>query len=220
MIKIVKIKTDQLELNTGQIAGLPANPRQWTRTDIEKIAKSLKETPELFEMRPCIVKEHNGKYIILGGNLRYTGARQNGEKEVPCAIVPDNLSIEKLKQIVVKDNGSFGAWDFDALANEWDELPLAEWGVPAWGITKDTDTTFGTDTGGNSEPAESGALPPELDGLDLNPDDLEKLEGTDETPMERIIITFTKEQAQELATLLGLAEINKVVYKFDELPFK
>ena len=39
-------------------------------------------------------------------------------------------SIEKLREIVIKDNGSFGAWDFDMLANEWDDLPLADWGVP------------------------------------------------------------------------------------------
>ena len=42
------------------------------------------------------------------------------------------MSIAKMKEIVLKDNGSWGAWDFDALANEWDDLPLTDWGVPAW----------------------------------------------------------------------------------------
>ena len=32
----------------------------------------------------------------------------------------------------MKDNGSFGSWDFDELANAWDDMPLTDWGIPAW----------------------------------------------------------------------------------------
>ena len=131
-MQIVKLKTADLAPNTGQVPGLPTNPRQWTSTDIDKIAASLRETPELFEARPVLVIPHGGKYVILGGNLRYEGARKNKEKEVPAIIFPEDTPPEKLREIVVKDNGSFGAWDYDALANEWDDLPLTEWGVPAW----------------------------------------------------------------------------------------
>lgn len=131
-MQIVKLKTADLAPNTGQVPGLPTNPRQWTSTDIDKIAASLRETPELFEARPVLVIPHGGKYVILGGNLRYEGARKNKEKEVPAIIFPEDTPPEKLREIVVKDNGSFGAWDYDALANEWDSLPLTEWGVPAW----------------------------------------------------------------------------------------
>ena len=131
-MQIKRLPVSEIELNTGQIDGLPANPRQWTRDDIDRIANSLRETPELFEMRPCIVFPHEGKYILLAGNLRFTGARQNGDKDVPCCVVKADTSVEKLKEIVIKDNGSFGNWDFDSLANEWDDLPLTDWGVPAW----------------------------------------------------------------------------------------
>lgn len=131
-MQIVKLKTADLAPNTGQVPGLPTNPRQWTSTDIDKIAASLRETPELFEARPVLVIPHGGKYVILGGNLRYEGARKNKEKEVPAIIFPEDTPPEKLREIVVKDNGSFGAWDYDALANEWDDLPLVDWGVPAW----------------------------------------------------------------------------------------
>lgn len=129
---IQQLPVSKLAPNKGQIDGLPANPRQWTQADIDKIAKSLKETPELFEMRPCIVYEVKGKYIILGGNLRYTGAKQNGDNTVPCIVVPKDTPVDKMKEIVIKDNGSFGQWDYDALGNEWDDLPLADFGVPAW----------------------------------------------------------------------------------------
>ena len=119
--------------NVGQIDGLPTNPRQWTQTDIDRIARSLEETPELFDARPLIVYPHGSEYVILGGNLRYEGAKKNGMMQVPVHILPEGLSIDKLKEIVVKDNGSFGAWDMDMLANEWDDLPLVEWGVNvAW----------------------------------------------------------------------------------------
>ena len=131
-MQIVKLKLSELAPNTGQIPGLPINPRQWTKGDVDKIAASLKETPELFEARPLLVIPHDGQYVILGGNLRFEGARQNKMKEAPAIIFPEDTPVEKLKEVVIKDNGSFGAWDFDALANEWDDLPLGEWGVPAW----------------------------------------------------------------------------------------
>ena len=122
-----------LSQNRGQIEGLPSNPRQWTQTDIDRLAKSLKETPELFVARPLIVYPYGGEYIILGGNLRYEGAKKNKMQDVPVHILAEDLSLEKLREIVIKDNGSFGEWDMDMLANEWDDLPLKEWGVDvAW----------------------------------------------------------------------------------------
>ena len=128
-----RLPLGKVKQNTGQIAGLPSNPRQWTQTDIDRIAKSLQETPELFEARPLIVYEQDGEYIILGGNLRYEGAKKNRMKDVPVHILAHDLNIDKLKEIVIKDNGSFGDWDMDALANEWDDLPLKDWGIDvAW----------------------------------------------------------------------------------------
>lgn len=130
--EITYLPLARLQKNEGQVPGLPANPRQWTAADVKRIARSLKETPELFEARPIIVLPHGDDYVILGGNLRSEGARQNKMDEVPCYIVPEDTPADKLKEIVIKDNGSFGAWDYDALANEWDNVPLVEWGVPAW----------------------------------------------------------------------------------------
>ena len=160
-MQIVKLKLAELAPNTGQIPGLPINPRQWTKGDVDKIAASLKETPELFEARPVLVIPHDGKYVILGGNLRYEGARANKEKEVPAIIFSEDTPVEKLKEVVIKDNGAFGAWDYDALANEWDDLPLGDWGVPAWNNGEDlppiTGETEGDGIGGLPE-AEMGSL--------------------------------------------------------------
>ena len=123
-MQVTRLPLDKVKQNTGQIDGLPSNPRQWTQTDIDRIARSLAETPELFEARPLIVYPQDGEYIILGGNLRYEGAKKNKMQDVPVHILAEDLSLEKLREIVIKDNGSFGEWDMDMLANEWDDLPL------------------------------------------------------------------------------------------------
>ena len=131
-MQTTRIKLADLIPNTGQVPGLPSNPRQWTKSDIDRIAASLKETPELFEARPIIAVPHDGKFVILGGNLRYEGARKNKDKDAPVCVIPEDTPVDKMKEIVIKDNGSFGAWDYDSLANEWDDLALGDWGVPAW----------------------------------------------------------------------------------------
>lgn len=131
-MEIVRISTAKLHNNTGQVEGLPANPRQWTKAEVDRLARSLTETPELFEARPCLVYPIDKGYIVLGGNMRLAAAKQNEEKEVPCIVFPKETDADKLREIVIKDNGAFGEWDFDSLANDWDDLPLTDWGVPAW----------------------------------------------------------------------------------------
>ena len=131
-----RIKLTDLVLNEGQIAGLPTNPRQWTKTELNKLKKSLQETPELLEARGILVYPWEGKYLVLGGNMRLSALKALKAKDAPCVIFPENTPIDKLKEVVIKDNGSFGEWDFDSLANEWGDLPLTDWGIPAWETDK------------------------------------------------------------------------------------
>ena len=128
-MEVRKIKIKDLEQNIGQIDGLPANPRQWTKDELEALKASIIETPELMEARGAIVYPLDGKYIVLGGNMRLAAIQSLGWKEMSCIILPKGMPVGKLKEIVVKDNGSFGEWDMDALANEWDDLPLSDWGA-------------------------------------------------------------------------------------------
>lgn len=141
--EIVQVPTAKVVLNTGQVEGLPANPRQWTAGDVDRLARSLTETPELFAARPILAVEHGGHYVALGGNLRLTAARKNKDRTVPVIVYPADTPLDTLRAIVIKDNGSFGQWDFDALANTWDDLPLADWGVPAWDTGEDDVTRTG-----------------------------------------------------------------------------
>ncbi|MBO7314898.1 MAG: ParB N-terminal domain-containing protein [Alistipes sp.] len=132
----------QLERNEGQIAGLPSNPREWSKAEIEKLKKSIRQTPELLEARGLIVYPHNSKYVILGGNMRFTALSEMKIDNAPCIVLPEGLPLDKLKEIVIKDNGSFGSWGYDALANEWDDLPLTDWGVPAWNAVEEDATDY------------------------------------------------------------------------------
>lgn len=128
----VQIQLKSLAMNTGQIEGLPKNPRQWSQTDIDRLARSIEETPELLDARPLIVYQVDGRFVVLGGNLRLSAIIQLGWKTAPCYILPVDTPVEKMKEIVIKDNGSFGQWDYDMLANEWDDLDLSGWGVAVW----------------------------------------------------------------------------------------
>ena len=64
--------------------------------------------------------------------MRFSALREMNAKDAPCYVLPEDTPMEKLREIVIKDNGAFGSSDYDMLANEWDDLPLSDWGVPAW----------------------------------------------------------------------------------------
>lgn len=149
-----RIRLTDLEQNKGQVEGLPSNPREWTRTDLDHLITSIKETPELLEARGLIVYPHGGKYIILGGNMRFSALREMNAVDAPCYVMPEDTPIEKLREIIIKDNGAFGSWDYDMLANEWDDLPLSDWGVPAWS-TENLEETKPTDKKDLSDDIES-----------------------------------------------------------------
>ena len=159
-MEIIKIRLTDLEQNKGQVAGLPSNPRQWGRGELDNLVKSIRETPELLEARGLIVWPYEGKYIILGGNMRFSALREMNAVDAPCYVLPEDTPMEKLREIVIKDNGAFGSWDYDMLANEWDDLPLTEWGLPSWVGTQEEDVDYLQDltieTGSKAEESKSG----------------------------------------------------------------
>lgn len=134
-IRTQKIKESLLDPNDGQLDGLPSNPRKWSEEELENLKKSILETPELLEARGIIVVPNNERYIVLGGNMRLAALRSLGWTDIPCIVLPENTPAEKLREIVIKDNGSFGEWDTSMLAADWSDLPLDSWGVDAdWSV--------------------------------------------------------------------------------------
>ena len=120
--------------NTGQVKWLRRNPRQWTKEDIDRTAASIREDPDFLEDRPLCVIPKGDSYVVFAGNLRLTAAQQTGLDTVPAVVYHPETDDDRQTVLrrAMKDNGSYGSWDYDTLANEWDDLPLADWGVPSW----------------------------------------------------------------------------------------
>lgn len=123
------IKLSDIEVNRGQIEGLPANPRFIRDEKYKKLIKSLQDNPEMTALRELLVFEQGGKFVIIGGNMRYRAMKELGYKETICKIIPAGTPPEALKAYTIKDNAGFGEWDFEQLANDWDLDQIESWGV-------------------------------------------------------------------------------------------
>ena len=117
-MKIEKIAISKIKLN-------PNNPRLIKDDKFTKLVQSIKDFPEMLDIRPIVV---NDDMIILGGNMRFKACKEAGLKEVPI-IKASGLSEEKQREFLIKDNVSGGEWDWDMLANEWDDIELDKWGL-------------------------------------------------------------------------------------------
>ena len=125
----ISIGLDKLEMNEGQIEGLPCNPRDITSDKFEKLKKDLQEYPEMLKLRGLLVYPFGDKYVIIGGNMRYRAMQELGFTTAPCIVIPQTATVEQLKAYTILDNSGFGKWDWDLLANEWDAQQLTDWGV-------------------------------------------------------------------------------------------
>ena len=114
----IKTKISEVKLN-------PNNPRLIKDDNFKKLVQSIKDFPEMLDIRPIVV---NADMIVLGGNMRLKACKEAGLKEVPI-IVADNLTEEQQREFLIKDNVSGGEWDFEMLANEWDVEQLEDWGL-------------------------------------------------------------------------------------------
>ena len=135
MVEIRNIKMSLLELNEGQMYGLPKNPCWIRDARYEALKRSIEDAPEMLDLREILVyplsdlEGHEDKFIIIGGNMRYRACLELGYQEVPCKVIPLETPVKKLREYVIKDNEAFGQNDWDVIANEWDVEELNEWGV-------------------------------------------------------------------------------------------
>jgi len=128
-MQLKKIKISQLKSNTGQVEGLPKNPRLIRDDKFKKLVKSLQDDPEMMELREIIAYDNSGELVVICGNMRLKALQELGEKEAPVKILPKETPVEKLKAYTIKDNVPFGENSWDDLANEWDADLLQEWGL-------------------------------------------------------------------------------------------
>lgn len=127
-----QIKISLLKSNSGQVEGLPKNPRLIKSERFTKLVKSIQEDPEMLELRELIVYPFNDEFVVIAGNMRLAAMKELKYKEAPCKVLDINTTVQKLKAYVIKDNVGFGEHDWDMLANEWDEHELIDWGLDLW----------------------------------------------------------------------------------------
>ena len=120
-MKIEKVKISEVFSNEN-------NPRTITDSKLEKLTDSIREFPEMLEIRPIVVNNDN---VVLGGNMRLEACKGAGLEHV-YIVKASNLTEEQQKEFIIKDNVGFGSWDWDMLANEWDTNELGKWGLEVW----------------------------------------------------------------------------------------
>jgi len=118
------------------------NPRTISKSDYNKLKKSIQDFPLMLKYRKITVNED---MVILGGNMRYRALQELGHKEVYYQVLSEKDIAETIKgyekkgikksrediinEFLIKDNTTFGSWDFDMLANDFYDQPLLDWGV-------------------------------------------------------------------------------------------
>lgn len=171
------------KIKISQIIPNPENPRIIKDDKFKKLVQSIKDFPEMLKLRPIVV---NSDMVVLGGNMRLKACIEAGLKEVEI-IKADELTAEQQKEFIIKDNVGFGEWDWDVLANEWDELPLEDWGLDVGGFEVDAD---------------------EL-GIDFT------LPDGDKAPFQQMTFTLADEQAEQIKN--AIEDIKQTEeYKYSE----
>ena len=114
-VKVVKIT---------EIKPNPSNPRIIKDDKFKKLVASIEKFPEMADVRPIVV---NMDMVVIGGNMRLRAMKESGWKEAPVQMV--DWTEEQQKEFIIKDNLGYGEWDWDDLANNWDEQELTDWGL-------------------------------------------------------------------------------------------
>jgi hypothetical protein len=121
MIKKVKIT---------EVIANPNNPRLIKDEKFKKLVKSIQDFPDMLNVRPIVV---NKDMVVLGGNMRLKAIKEAGHTEVEVQIV--DWTEDQQKEFIIKDNASFGEWDWSDLANNWDSDELTNWGIDIIGFS-------------------------------------------------------------------------------------
>jgi len=141
-------KNATIVVKVGEIKSNPNNPRIIKDEKFEKLVKSIREFPEMLNLRPIVV---NDDMVVLGGNMRLKAYKEAGLKEIPV-IKASQLTEKQQREFIIKDNVGFGEWDWETIANEWDSIELQDWGldIPGFSNIEDLGESFSLPSGDKS----------------------------------------------------------------------
>lgn len=116
------------EVDIKKVKPNPKNPRVIKDHKFNELVTSIIKFPKMMEKRTIVVDEN---MVVLGGNMRLRAAFDAGLKKVWIDDT-EGWTKEEKQEFIIKDNVSFGQWDFEALANDWEGTDLSSWGVDIW----------------------------------------------------------------------------------------
>lgn len=243
------MKTEEIALS--RVSENEANPREISQANFQKLVQSIIVFPRMLTLRPIVVDEtfhalggnmrlkalqhivtmdEASIQVKLDAEQRLSDEEQSalmeywqGWQQQPTVTVvsASDLTEAQKQEFMIKDNLSFGSWDFNDLANRWDSAQLQNWGMPVWNPApaeaSSTSKCKKKDKDDQEGDPFAGELPPEIEGQDLTPDDLPTIMGDGVLPRENVIIHYKPADEPFLAKLLGVDHIDRIVWNFDEL---
>ena len=248
-LKQKKMKTEEIALS--RVSENEENPREISQANFQKLVQSIIVFPRMLTLRPIVIDEtfhalggnmrlkalqhivtmdEASIQVKLDAEQRLSDEDQaalmeywQGWQQQPTVTVvsASDLTEAQKQEFMIKDNLSFGNWDFNDLANRWDSAQLQNWGMPVWNPApaeaSSTSKCKKKDKDDKEGDPFAGELPPEIEGKDLNPDDLPTIMGDCVLPRENVIIHYKPADEPFLAKLLGVDHIDRIVWNFDEL---
>ena len=126
-------------INLSKLKANPSNPRVLRDEKFAKLKQSIQNFPDMLNYRAIVaVTDTDGKFMVLGGNMRLRALQDLGIKEAPVMLA-DHWTEEQRREFTIKDNVGFGEWDWDQLANEWDAGELSDWGLDVPKVAEEAD---------------------------------------------------------------------------------
>ena len=125
MSKKITKKYDVEIVDIASISNSEENPRYIREDQFKLLCDNIERNESMLSLRPIVVDESN---VVVGGNMRLRALRHLGYTEIPV-IKASDMSSEELENFVITDNMSYGEWDWDMIANNWDEDLLISWGL-------------------------------------------------------------------------------------------
>tara|TARA_R110000824_G_scaffold27826_3_gene94064 strand:- start:553 stop:1179 length:627 start_codon:yes stop_codon:yes gene_type:complete len=150
----IKVVKEVVSINT--LKELGKNPRRISDRKLKQLSKSVSDFEKMLDVREIVVDEND---VIIGGNQRYKALLENKVNDVTILRVT-GLTEDNKDEFVIKDNVTYGVWDWDVLANHHDAQMLKEYGLNVWQPSEEDEH----DDVSQSITYESGSALEDLDG--------------------------------------------------------
>ena len=173
------LRLADIDPNTGQIPGVPSNPRD-PEVEFTKLKASLNRDADFTKVNELVVYPLNGRYVAISGNMRTRAAKELGWETIPAKVLPADTPPEALTRYILLGNAEFGKWDTAQLADAWASVGLDDLNIT------------GVDTGET-----------------LNPDDLGEefaLPDGDRSDERGITFSLSAAQSEYLSHVIGVAK--------------